>query len=333
MADYAENEIDSGLRHLALFYRGPAEYLAGVRDFVRPGLARAEPLLIAVPSQNERLLREQLAGDLAVAEFAGMEELGRNPGRIIPAVRAFADRHPGQRVRYLGEPAWPGRTSAEFCEAAKHEALINLAFAGTSAVILCPYDAAALPPAVIAAAAATHPDVIRAGRQQPSGSYLGWSWLPPECNRPLPAPPADAATLTYLDDLRPVRDFVAASAQASGMPPARAADLVLAVSELAANTLGHTQAGGTVRTWHTDDHVICQVKDSGVLTDPLAGRRLPDGEAPGGKGLWLVNQVCDLVQTRTGPAGTTTQLHMRAGLMPVTRPPGGQPRPLRACLG
>jgi hypothetical protein len=31
----------------------------------------------------------------------------------------------------------------------------------------------------------------------------------------------------------------------------------------------------------------------------------------GGNGLWVVNQVCDLVQARTGRAGTTTRLHMR----------------------
>jgi hypothetical protein len=37
-------------------------------------------------------------------------------------------------------------------------------------------------------------------------------------------------------------------------------------------------------------------------------RRGPDGR---GHGLWLVNQVCDLVELRSGDAGTTVQLHMR----------------------
>jgi len=89
---------------------------------------------------------------------------------------------------------------------------------------------------------------------------------------------------------------------------------VLAVSELAANTLGHTQAGGTARVRSADGEIICQVHDSGMITDPLAGRRLPDDDVPGGKGPWLVNQVYDLVQTRTGRAGTTTQVHMRTGM-------------------
>ena len=39
---------------------------------------------------------------------------------------------------------------------------------------------------------------------------------------------------------------------------------------------------------------------------PLAGRNNPFDQ-PGGHGLWVVNQPCDLVQTRTSP---TTRLHM-----------------------
>jgi hypothetical protein len=30
----------------------------------------------------------------------------------------------------------------------------------------------------------------------------------------------------------------------------------------------------------------------------------------GGHGLWLVHQVCDLVEIRSGDAGTTIRLHM-----------------------
>ena len=43
--------------------------------------------------------------------------------------------------------------------------------------------------------------------------------------------------------------------------------------------------------------------------DPLVGRRRP-AEATG-LGLWVVHQVCDLVELRTGPAGTTIRTHMR----------------------
>jgi hypothetical protein len=61
----------------------------------------------------------------------------------------------------------------------------------------------------------------------------------------------------------------------------------------------------------TREEIICQVADTGQIADPLARYRAPSDEPLGGNGLWLVNQVCDLVRARTGPAGTITRLHMR----------------------
>ena len=113
-----------------------------------------------------------------------------------------------------------------------------------------------------------------------------------------------------------MRSFVASRAKRAGLTPPRIPDLVLAISELAANTLRHTGGGGTVQFWRTRDRIICQVSDTGQITDPLARHRVPAGEELGGKGLWLVNQVCDLVQARTGRTDTITRLHMRTAPTP-----------------
>jgi anti-sigma regulatory factor (Ser/Thr protein kinase) len=159
----------------------------------------------------------------------------------------------------------------------------------------------------------THPVLVRDGHQQPSASFLQPPAVPPDCDLPFPPPPAQAAALSYERDLRPVRALVAQAARGAGLPADRVTDLVIAVNEVAANTLRHTAAGGTLQLWHTDAELICQVHDSGVIADPLAGRRLPVRELPGGKGLWLVNQLCDLVEMRTSPAGTTIRLHLGLG--------------------
>jgi hypothetical protein len=37
---------------------------------------------------------------------------------------------------------------------------------------------------------------------------------------------------------------------------------------------------------------------------------MPDPDPESGRGLWLVNQLCDLVQIRSGPSGTTIRVHM-----------------------
>src|ERR1700732_1022240 len=145
------------LSHHALFYRDQREYLAGITAFARDGLASAEPVFIAVPGDRYRLVSEELGEDSRQVAYADMAETGRNPARIIPEVRTFADAHPRQRVRFIAEPAWPGRSAGELAEATRHEALVNLAFAGTAASILCLYDADGLGGSVIGGARRTHP--------------------------------------------------------------------------------------------------------------------------------------------------------------------------------
>ncbi len=299
------------LRHLAFFYHSRGEYLSALRGFIRASRARGEAVLVAVPRRKAQLLRPELDDDSAHVSLVDMAELGRNPARIIPAVLTFAGKHRGQHVCCIGEPIWPGRTAAEMQEATRHEALINLAFRDSPVTLLCPYDSAGLPRSVIADAACTHPAIIKDRQETASVRYLGPPDIPLWCNRALPRPPGHAETLGYGNDLRPVRSFVASKARQAGLTPPRIPDLVLAVSELAANTLSHTDDGGTVQVWRTTREIICQVADTGQITDPLARHRAPSFELPGGKGLWLVNQVCDLVQARTSHAGTTTRLHMR----------------------
>jgi anti-sigma regulatory factor (Ser/Thr protein kinase) len=116
--------------------------------------------------------------------------------------------------------------------------------------------------------------------------------------------------LAYDGDLRPVRALVATVTAQVGLSPGRSTDLVIAASEVAANTLKHTTGGGVVRLWATDAEVLCQFEDAGHITDPLAGHWRPSGDLAGGQGLWLVNQVCDLAEIRSSELGTTIRLHM-----------------------
>lgn len=309
----AGGQADRGagaFRHAALLFRDESEYLAAVSSFVRTALAREEPVLLAVPGYHAGPLREVLGADAEPVIFADMDEVGRNPGRMLSAIRDFSDSHAGRRVSAVGEPAWPGRSAGEYLEAARHEALSNLALAGVPMVALCPYDAARLPRQVLAAAQQTHPLLARGpGETVPSPRFLGYGGIPPECLHPLPDPPPDARAVAYDSDLRPVRELVSRQAALAGLPPERAADLVLAVSELTANTLAHTPGGGVVRVWQTDGEIVCQVSDQGHIADPLAGRLRP-ASYRGGYGLWVVHQVCDLVEIRTGPAGTTIRCHL-----------------------
>jgi anti-sigma regulatory factor (Ser/Thr protein kinase) len=301
---------NAGLDHRAYLYDGEYDYLSSVSTFVQAGLRDAEPAFVAVPGRRAALLRERLGAESPLLRYGAMAETGRNPARLIPELYAFVEEHPGQRVRYVGESIWPGRSDAELCEATRHEALINLAFATSAVSILCPYDARGLGASVVGGVQRTHPSILQAGLTQPATGYAE-GVVPAECEDPLPTPPANAQTLGYETSLRQVRDLVASHGAALGMAADRITNLVIAAGEITANTLRHTSAGGTFWIWHTGEELICQVRDQGWVTDPLAGRQRHSPE-DSGHGLWVVNQVCDLVEIRSSQAaGTVIRLHMR----------------------
>jgi anti-sigma regulatory factor (Ser/Thr protein kinase) len=298
------------LNHHALLYRDRREYLACIAACARACLGNAEPVFIALPGHRGGLVRAALDSEAGHRlAYADMAEIGRNPARMIPEFGAFIERHRGQRVCLIQEPVWPGRSAEELCEATRHEALIDVAFAEAAATIMCLYDAG-LGRSVISGAGRTHAAIQRGGTLENSSGYAGAGGLPAECELPLAAPPGNAIVLPYLTELRTLRKLVADYATGCGLSDDHTANLVLAVSEVAGNTLRHTDGGGTLRIWRTGSEILCQVDDQGRIADPLAGRRR---RSPGdsGHGLWVVNQICDLVELRTGQEGTTIRLHMR----------------------
>ena len=113
------------------------------------------------------------------------------------------------------------------------------------------------------------------------------------------------------EDLSALRRLVSQRARAAGLDADRGDDLMLAANEVATNSVRYGGGHGSLRVWQDDRALICEVRDGGHLGDPLAGRRRPRGDQLGGRGLWLANQVCDLVQLRSFDDGTAVRLHMR----------------------
>ncbi|WP_405680681.1 sensor histidine kinase [Streptomyces sp. NBC_00868] len=298
--------------HPALFYEGQAEYLAGVGGFVTAALEADEPVLVAVPGPRLDVLRESLDEAAAEVAWTDMTRLGRNPGRILAALQDFADRHADRAARIVGEPIWPGRSRAEVLEATRHEALINTAFAGRPATVLCPYDVPGLPAAVVSDARRTHPTVIEKGAELLSPAYTDAPSVCADCDHPLPEPDGGTPRREYAHgQLGGVREYAEAWARGTALSAARRGDLILAISEAAANSLSHGGGSGALRLWSTGTGVVAEIRDGGHLTDPLAGRRRPAlASANGGRGLWMIHQLCDLVEIRACADGLTLRLHM-----------------------
>ncbi|MFE0738823.1 anti-sigma factor RsbA family regulatory protein [Streptomyces sp. NPDC058855] len=300
---------DGTFVHPALFYRTDAEYARQTVAFLREGLAGGEPMAVAVPGPNLELIRDGLGADAEGVLFLDMTDVGRNPGRIIPRVlRGFADAHPAGRVRIIGEPIWAGRSAVEYPACAQHEALINAAFEGRAVTILCPYDEARLDPQVIADARMTHPTLITDGHEESSDAY-DWEAIVARYNETL-APLAETAVFAFGGDRLPeVRRFATAEAARLGLAGQRLGDAELAVAELTTNSVVHGGGRGTLTIGTEAGHLVCEVRDAGRLTDPLAGRRPPQPGQIGGRGLMLVHYVADLVRVHTGDAGTTVRFY------------------------
>jgi anti-sigma regulatory factor (Ser/Thr protein kinase) len=296
-------------RHEALLYAGMEEFLAGTLPFIREGVVASEPILVVVGARKIAALTAQLGADAGRVHFKDMAEVGANPARIIPAWNAFVEAHrkAERPFRGIGEPIYPERSAAELVECQRHEALLNTAFDdGPGWRLLCPYDTVALPPDVIEEAHRSHRYVVRDHTNSASGLYVDR-----EPYAPLSEPPSIQANLTFNGaGLRPVRRLVSTQAARAGFTSRPIADLVMAVNEVAANSLQHGGGAGTLRIWRDGDVLVCEIRDSGHLRDPLADRRRPAPTIDGGRGLWLANQLCDLVQVRAVEQGTTVRLHM-----------------------
>jgi len=296
-----------GFCHEALFYTDDDEFLAGAIPFLEEGLSAEEDVLVVLPEPRRRLLQEALGSTAREMEFQAMEEVGRNPGRLISGWRdVLRHRDPARGIRGLGEPVHAGRSAAELEECERHERLVNLAFKDERALtFMCSYDTTALDDDVLAEAAHSHP------RPDSHGGSASQLDLGSPLEGSLPEREMPAATLCFgKSDLGTVRQAVSGLAPSFGLEARRNEDLVLAVCEVATNSVQHATGGGCVAIWRDEGDLVCEVHDFGRIEDPLVGRERPAVQQAGGRGLWIANQLCDLVQIRSGEDGTYVRLRM-----------------------
>jgi anti-sigma regulatory factor (Ser/Thr protein kinase) len=288
--------------------------VAGAAPFVRDGLAADEAVMVATTPTNLAALKRALGPDRGSARLVDLSQAGRNPGRILSLWREFVagETNGDRRARGIGEPVWRGRTTDELDECRRHEALINAAFDGDADFwLVCPYDRSTLDGATLEAMERTHPVVHEAGRVRESAAFdsaLAERALEGE----LP-PAGEAAERFDFDRLRlgELRWRVRSAAERAGMTSQRLDDLLVSVTELAANAIRHGDGTGAVAMWRDADTFLCEVEGNGSIDDPLAGRVRPLPDEIAGRGLWIVHQLCDLVQIRSSEGRSTIRVTMR----------------------
>jgi anti-sigma regulatory factor (Ser/Thr protein kinase) len=305
----------TGIHHAAVFYGDEDEFHAGVASPIQAALAQDQPVLVALTADNTRRLRGQIGEEAERVEFLEIETVGLNPARVIPAWREFVDSNvsAGEPALGISESIWADRTADELTECHHHEALVNLAFGSDPAwSLLCLYDTASLPDGVLDEAMRSHPVLARGGTEGRSDEFAPVGGRP--FDGPLAEVPAGVETRAFgAEGIASIREMVTARARDAGLSAMRAEDLALAVNELTANSVRHGGGEGELRIWEQAEQrrLVCEVRDAGRIHGALLGRIRPGADWVGGRGLWMVNQLCDLFQIRALPEGNLARVQMR----------------------
>lgn len=305
-------------RHQAFVYRGEPQYVRGVAAFVAEGARADEAVLVAVDGgERAALLREALDQYTELVEFTDLAQFNPNPGRLTSLWLDWAERNAasGRGFRGVCEPELASRSADGLVELRRHERSLDHAFRhGPAWSLQCPFDAEALSAEVLDGARCGHPLLQNGDGLSDSADYAyPESFFDSELTAPLRQPAEVTAALDFdAESLARVRGLVRGCAAELRLDQAKLIDFILVTSELATNSVRHGGGTGSLRLWREDGHAVCEVRDRGVITDPLVGLRPPDfRKGVGGAGLWAINRVCALVAIRSSPGrGTVVRAHL-----------------------
>jgi anti-sigma regulatory factor (Ser/Thr protein kinase) len=305
-----------GFVHQALIYESEQEFVDGTLPFVLEGIKAGEPVLVAVQAPNIEALQAELGPDPGGVVLRSVDQWYETSARTrAKFARWVSGQRNGGRVRLVGEPPWPLASAAGIRDWARHEAVLNVAFADLPLTFICPYDARALPPGIIEHAQSTHPEILHGATRSSSSSYAEPAAF---CHRldheilPRSGPPT-AEIRFGADGLAPVRRLVERDAAWAGLSHQRARDLAVAVSEVAANAVTHGGGAADIRIYREPGELVCEITDAGGgLADALAGQLEPDLDRPGGWGIWMARLLADALEITSGPAGTVVSVHASA---------------------
>jgi anti-sigma regulatory factor (Ser/Thr protein kinase) len=298
--------MPAAFQHEALPYKGHDEFVATCAVLVQEAHQLEQRLILLAAAEKLTGVREALGFRPPYVSFVPTDEHGRNPSRITTLLDAFQAAGDGRRCIGLTDPASAARPAAEVAEAQLGECLLNLEPVQSWPMsLVCMYDTVELDDTGLSHMRRSHPTI--------RGDDGNDDYDPDLAHRlfrtPLPEPPRGVETTDVgAARLADMRSFVRAHAQEASLPADRIDDLVLAVNEVVSNSLRHGGGRCQIAVWHDGTAVTCEVRDAGRIADPLAGRLAPPPTAARGRGLWLVNHLCDLVQIRSSQVGTVVRL-------------------------
>lgn len=303
--------MNHALEHDALIYGTDEALLETLVPWLREGQAHGDGSVVATTAPHIAQFRDALGADGDSVTFISADDLYVQPVQTIAAWQRLLVDAAAAGVAYtriVGEVAF-GTTPDVQTSWTRYESALNAVFERSPAWIVCPYNSRVLPPDVIDQASRTHPTVWNSTRHR-SDRYEVPARLLREIVEPGRAVTGAPDVELGIDDrMGDVRELVRTAGVRAGLERARVEELVLAVSELAGNTVRHAGGGGRLALWITSEGIVCEVTDrGGGLHDPLAGLVPPKPSASAGMGLWIARQLSDSFAIGAGDDGTTVRI-------------------------
>jgi anti-sigma regulatory factor (Ser/Thr protein kinase) len=297
---------ECALRHNAFVFASDDEYVARSLAFLRDGLAAGEGCVVANTRDGIALMRDALGADADRVTFLDVSATYSRPARALAAYYgAFRERlRTAPSVRAVAS-VQVGPAPGEWEEWAAYEAITNLAYSHLPVWALCTYDARGLPDPVLESVWRTHPEVLSDGWRE-SERFED----PREMVRtltPEPEPLPELRSFQAGDDLERFREQLARELVVEGVPEAKALDMLVAGTEVAANALRHGAGIDQVRVGRAEGRFVCEVVDCGAgFDDPVAGYLAPREGV--GTGLWVARQLSWKVESFDSPDGFTVRV-------------------------
>ncbi|NAS23552.1 hypothetical protein GT755_17860 [Herbidospora sp. NEAU-GS84] len=118
------------------------------------------------------------------------------------------------------------------------------------------------------------------------------------------------------DDYSTLREHVKRGARLAGLSGERLEDLALAVHEAVVNVIEHGGGRGELTMWCDGTDLVIEVSDEkGELTAAhLRAGPPPPPSKGGGRGLWLIHQICDEVVISRRVGRSTVRMRTRMGM-------------------
>ncbi len=303
---------DSGFRHRAICYRTEDELVDTLVPLLSAAVEAGEAVFAVLDPSSRRAVRDRLGPAAGEVNFADPVEVYGYSGQTTAATRAEQLRGltaGGRRATVVGQhsASFDGPGGAYWCEV---DAALNVALADLPVTVLCPYPITVVSERIAMAVRWNHAELLLDGDLQPNPALRA----PADVLGDVPPPPAPrlgpAAEEVRFDEsgLRRVRAAAERHGGSVGLDVERVRSLVLAVSELASNSIEHGAGYGTVRWWVSSDRVVAEVHDPGTLDDALPGMRPPELTGARGRGVWLARQLCDVVHMWTSADGTRVRV-------------------------